>query len=166
MDPMDVHGPVSVHWHQGGAAAEVEVDTETGVVRILRLHANCYAGRAVSPLRVLKQNQGCAVWGLGPAMFEELQYHDGSVSNPNLSGYLIPSIMDVPIDLTGSAIESGDAFTELHGVGEMAVPAIAPAIANAIFAATGARINDLPLSPERVLAALDAARKAEREDSA
>jgi len=166
MDPMKVHGPVSVHWHQGGAAAEVEVDTETGVVRVLRLHANCYAGHAVSPLRVLKQNQGCAVWGLGPAMFEELQYHDGAVSNPNLSGYLIPSIMDVPEDLTGTAIESSDAFAELHGVGEMAAPAIAPAIANAIFAATGARVTDLPLSPERVLAALDAARESEQRGSA
>ena len=166
MDPHDVHGPVSVHWHQGGAAAEVEVDLETGRVQVLRLHANCYAGRVVSPLRVSQQNFGCAVWGLGPTLFEELQYQDGTMTNPNLSDYMIPSIVDVPQDLTSSAIESADPAAELHGVGEMAAPAISPAISNAIFAATGARITRLPLTPERVLQAIEESQRSKKEQPA
>ncbi|HLU58936.1 MAG TPA: xanthine dehydrogenase family protein molybdopterin-binding subunit [Pseudonocardia sp.] len=153
-DPHDVRGRVTVHWHQGGAAAEVEVDLETGRVEVLRMHANCYAGRVVSPLRVRQQNQGCAVFGLGPTLFEELHYQDGTLTNPNLSDYMIPSILDVPAVITSSALEAGDESAELHGVGEMALPAVAPAVANALFAATGTRIDRLPLTPERVLRAL------------
>jgi CO/xanthine dehydrogenase Mo-binding subunit len=154
-DPHDVRGPVTVHWHQGGAAAEVEVDLETGRVEVLRMHANCYAGRVVSPLRVRQQNQGCAVFGLGPTLFEELHYQDGTVSNPNLSDYMIPSVLDVPDVITSTALESGDPGADLHGVGEMALPAVSPAVANALFAATGVRLDRLPLTPERVLRALD-----------
>ena len=156
MDPLDVKGPVSVHWHQGGAAAEVEVDLETGHVEVLRMHASCYAGRVVNPLRVRQQNEGCIVFGLGPTLFEESRYQDGTLSNPNLSDYIIPSIVDVPEHLTSTALELPDPTAEMHGVGEMAVPAVSPAVANAIFAATGARLNTLPLTPESVLRALDA----------
>lgn len=155
MDPLDVHGPVSVHWHQGGAAAEVEVDLETGRVEVLRMHANCFAGRVVNPLRVHQQNQGCAVFGLGPTLFEELHYLDGSVNNPNLSDYMIPSIVDVPRVITTAALESTDDGAELHGVGEMALPAVSPAVGNAVFAATGVRLTTLPMTPERLLRALE-----------
>lgn len=154
-DRHDVKGPVSVHWHQGGAAAEVEVDLETGRIEVLRLHASCYAGRVVSPFRVRQQNQGCAVYGLGPTLFEELDYQDGSLTNPNLSDYMIPSIVDVPVRITSTALESRDAEAEMHGVGEMALPGISPAVANAVFAATGVRLDELPLTPERLLRKLD-----------
>jgi CO/xanthine dehydrogenase Mo-binding subunit len=159
-NPHDVKGPVSVHWHQGGAAAEVEVDLETGRVEVLRMHANCFAGRVVSPLRVRQQNQGCAIFGLGPTLFEELHYQDGTLSNPNFSDYMIPSIVDVPEVLTSSAVVASDPHAELHGVGEMALPAVSPAVSNALYAATGVRITDLPLTPERVLKALDELRAA------
>jgi CO/xanthine dehydrogenase Mo-binding subunit len=152
-DPHDVKGPVSVHWHQGGAAAEVEVDLETGRLEVLRIHANCFAGKVVNPLRVRQQNQGCVIFGLGPTLFEELHYQDGTLSNPNLSDYMIPSIVDVPT-ITSSALESDDPDAELHGVGEMALPAVSPAVSNALFAATGVRLTDLPLTPERILRAL------------
>lgn len=152
-DPHDVKGPVSVHWHQGGAAAEVEVDLETGRLEVLRIHANCFAGKVVNPLRVRQQNQGCVIFGLGPTLFEELHYQDGTLSNPNLSDYMIPSIVDVPT-ITSSALESDDPHAELHGVGEMALPAVSPAVSNALFAATGVRLTDLPLTPERILRAL------------
>jgi CO/xanthine dehydrogenase Mo-binding subunit len=162
-DPHDVKGPVSVHWHQRGAAAEVEVDLETGRVEVLRMHANCFAGRVVSPLRVRQQNQGCAIFGLGPTLFEELHYQDGTLSNPNFSDYMIPSIVDVPAVITSHAVESSEPHAELHGVGEMALPAVSPAVSNALFAATGVRITDLPLTPERVLKALDEQRAATEE---
>ena len=155
MDPLDVKGPVSVHWHQGGAAAEVEVDLETGHIEVLRMHVNCYAGRVVNPLRVRQQNQGCAIFGLGPTLFEELQYQDGTMSNPNFSDYMIPSVVDVPDNITSTAIESDDPDAELHGVGESVVPAVSPAVGNAVFAATGVRLNTLPFSAESVLRALE-----------
>jgi CO/xanthine dehydrogenase Mo-binding subunit len=155
-DPHDVKGPASVHWHQGGAAAEVEVDLETGRIVVLRMHASCLAGRVVSPHRVRQQNEGCAIFGLGPTLFEELHYQDGTVSNPNLSDYMIPSIMDVPPIISSGALEvDDDPHAEVHGVGEMALPAVSPAVSNAVFAATGIRLNELPLTPERVLRALD-----------
>lgn len=154
MNPHDVRGPVSVHWHQGAAGAEVEVDLDTGRVEVLRMHASCYAGHVVSPTRVRQQNVGCAIYGLGPTLFEEVQYSDGIITNPNLSDYMIPSIVDIPEEISSSAIASDDPAAEMHGVGEMALPAVAPAVSNAIFAATGVRIHELPLTPERVLHAL------------
>lgn len=160
MDPLDVRGPVSVHWHQGAASAEVEVDLETGKIEVLRMHGACYAGKAVSSLRVHQQNQGCMVFGLGPTLFEELLFDEGQPANPNLSDYMIPSIMDVPVALTSSYVESPDEDADLHGVGEMALPAVAPAIANAVRAATGICLTELPLTPERVLRALDKADEA------
>ncbi|HEX5492990.1 MAG TPA: molybdopterin cofactor-binding domain-containing protein, partial [Mycobacteriales bacterium] len=162
LDPADVRGPVTVHWHQGAAGAEVEVDLDTGQVRVLRMHASCYAGRVVSPTRVRQQNVGCAIYGLGPTLFEEVRYSDGVISNPNLSDYMIPSIVDVPEWISSSAIEGHGPDVEIHGIGEMALPAVAPAVANAVFAATGARIHELPLTPERVLDALDRRREPTR----
>lgn len=161
MDPHDVHGRATVHWHQGGAAAEVEVDLETGVIQVLRCHGAAYAGRVVSPLRAMQQIQGCIVYGLGPALFEQVLYESGQMSNPNLSDYMIPSILDVPTTVTSSALESDDPTAELHGIGEMALPGLAPAIANAVANATGARLRQVPFTPERVLRALDEIRDRE-----
>jgi len=76
---------------------------------------------------------------------------DGQVSNPNLSDYMIPSIVDVPIELTSSSLESPEPGAAIHGVGEMTIPAVAPAIANAISRATGARVRQMPMTSERVL---------------
>jgi xanthine dehydrogenase molybdopterin-binding subunit B len=99
------------------------------------------------------------------ALFEEVVYDSGQVVNPNLSDYMIPSILDIPERLTSSAVESDDEDADVHGVGEMTVPPLAPAIANAIFRATGARIRELPMTPERVLRALDAAQASESKPS-
>ena len=139
-----------------------EVDLETGRVTVVHAHGSCWAGKIVSPLRVRQQNQGCLVFGLGPALFEQAVYDGGQLVNPNLSDYMIPSILDVPARLTSSALESDAPDAELHGVGEMALPGLAPAIANAVFDATGARITDLPLTPERILRALRATRSGAR----
>ncbi len=153
MNPLDVHGTTTVHWHQGAAAAEVEVDRETGRVTVLRCHGGAYAGRAISPHRVRQQNQGSVIFGLGQALMEEVVYRDGVPANPNLAEYMIPSILDVPM-VSSQSVESDDPEAEPHGVGEMALPAVAPAIGNAIFAATGVRLRRLPFTAERVLRAL------------
>ncbi len=120
------------------------------------MHGSTYAGRVVSELRVRQQVQGCLIYGLGPTLFEELMYDNGQLLNPNLADYMIPSIVDVPIDITTTAIESNDPDADPHGVGEMTIPQVSPAIASAIFEAVGVRVNDLPITPERLLDALDA----------
>jgi CO/xanthine dehydrogenase Mo-binding subunit len=147
-------GRASIHWHEGAVGVEIEVDLDTGSIRILNCHGTSYAGRVVSRVRVRQQNEGNIIFGLGQALFEELIYDGGQLINPNLSDYMIPSIIDIPDRLTSSAIESDDPDADIHGVGEMTVPCLAPAIGNALHAATGVRIKDLPMTPEKVLRAL------------
>jgi CO/xanthine dehydrogenase Mo-binding subunit len=153
-NPLDIKGEVADHWHQGAVAVEVAVDVETGKVEILRCHGAAWAGRVVNPVRARQQSEGSIIFGLGPALFEEVIVADGQVTNPNLSDYMIPSIVDVPIELTSSSLESPDRDAAIHGVGEMTIPAVAPAIANAISRATGARVRQMPMTSERVLRAI------------
>jgi CO/xanthine dehydrogenase Mo-binding subunit len=148
-------GSASIHWHEGAVAVEVEVDLETGRMDILRCHGVCYAGRVISSMRVRQQNEGNVIFGLGQALFEELVYDGGQITNANMSDYTIPSILDIPQRLTSAAVESSDGDADIHGVGEMTVPCVAPAIANALYRATGVRLRTLPMTPERVLRALD-----------
>jgi CO/xanthine dehydrogenase Mo-binding subunit len=155
LDPMNVQGKVTVHWHQGAAAVEVLVDRETGQVQIPHCHGAAYAGRVVNPLRVKQQNEGGAIFGLGPTLFEELVYSGGQLTNPNLSDYMIPSILDVPERLSSTAVESDDPHAEMHGVGEMSLPAVSPAVASAIARATGVQLRRVPMTAERVLRALE-----------
>ncbi len=153
--PGEVHGEVSVHWHQGAVAVEVEVDTETGRTEIIRCRGAAWAGRVINPARARQQSEGSMIFGIGPALFEEMLVIDGQVANPNMADYVIPSIVDIPMELTSTSLESDDEEAEIHGVGEMTTPAVAPAIANAIAAAVGVRVRHLPLTAERVLRAIE-----------
>lgn len=152
LDPETGQGLASPHWHQGAGACEVEVDMETGKVRVLRYYSASYAGRVVRRQLASLQNDGNVVFGLGPAMFEQVVFDHGQPINPNLSDYMIPSFVDIPETLENTLIEREDG--EIHGIGEMTLPPVAPAIANAIYDAIGVRIRDLPITPERVLSAI------------
>jgi CO/xanthine dehydrogenase Mo-binding subunit len=151
-DP-ETGGPgVSAHYHQAVGAAEVAVDPETGRVRVLRLHAAVFAGRAINPTLCELQTEGSAFFGLGQALFEAIQHDGGQVSNANLGDYLIPSLLDVPARTQAGIYEEPE-HEEVHGIGEVAAPAAPPAIGNAVADALGVRIRDLPITPERVLQA-------------
>ena len=156
-DTLDENGQgiATPHWHQGAVGAEVEVDRETGKVTVLALHGAAYAGRIVSEVRVRQQLEGGMIWGLGPTLFEELHYDDGQLTNPNLSDYLIPSIVDIPLEISSHAVQSTEPDADFHGVGEMSVPAVSPAIGNAIYNALGLRVRHLPITAERVLRDLE-----------
>lgn len=154
LDPETGQGMHTVSWHQGGVAVEVEVDTETGRVRVVRAHGNSYAGRIVDPIGVKKQLEGGLIFGIGQALMEEVLFEQGELTNTNLSDYQLPSITDAPALISSTAIPSDDPDGHPHGLGENTVPPVAPAIANAIYAATGARIRELPLTAERVLRAI------------
>lgn len=149
IDPETGQGISTPHWHQGAGAAEVEVDTETGRVTILRYSAASFAGRVVNPSLAKLQNDGNVIFGLGPTLMEEILFDGGQPTNPNLADYAIPSIRDLPVELITTCIESEAG--EMHGIGEMTLPPVAPAVANAIEDAVGVRIKDLPITAEKVL---------------
>jgi len=152
LDPESGQGVASPHWHQGAGACEIEVDVETGKIRILRYCAVAYAGRVVHPALAELQNQGNVVFGLGQALMEQLVFDQGQPVNANLSDYPIPSLGDLPGELESILLESPEG--SIHGLGEMALPPVAPAIANALYDAVGIRIRDLPLTPEKVWRAM------------
>jgi CO/xanthine dehydrogenase Mo-binding subunit len=156
LDPDTGQGIASSHWHQGAAGAEVRVDEETGKVEVVRLHCAVYAGRVVNRSGAELQNEGSMIMGLGTALFEEVVAADGQVTNANLSDYPVPSFADLPGRLTQELLEREGA--EVHGLGETALPPVPAAIGNAV-ASLGIPVTELPLTPERVLAA--AARAAE-----
>jgi CO/xanthine dehydrogenase Mo-binding subunit len=157
LDPETGQGVASQHWHQGAAAAEVQLDEETGVIEVMRLHAAIYAGRVVNRPAAELQNEGSMIMGLGTALFEEIDVADGQVVNPNLSDYEVPAFADLPGALTHELVERDGA--EIHGLGETALPPVPAAIGNAL-GSLGVHVSELPMTPERVLAATDAVRQA------
>jgi CO/xanthine dehydrogenase Mo-binding subunit len=137
--------------------AEVEVDRDTGVVRVHRLVVAQDVGKAINPLAIDGQMRGGATQGLGWALFEEMRYDEsGQLISGTLMDYAAPSIGQTPpiIDTLQVEVPSEHGPFGARGVGEAPVVPTAAAIVNAVADATGARITDLPLSAPRVWAAL------------
>ncbi len=155
LDPETGLGIGSVHWHQAAGAAEVEVDLETGKVDVLRYHAGVYAGRIINPVQAELQTEGNVAFGLGQALFEEMVFDNGQLQNGNLGDYMIASIEDMPEDLNPDVLEHLES-NDIHGIGETSLPPVMPAVGNAVYRATGVRITDLPITPEKVLRGLRA----------
>ena len=143
-----------------GAVARVRVDTWTGAVKVEALDHACAAGPVVSPLGYLTQIEGAAVQALGFALTEDTVCAGAHVTTPNFDRYLMPTIADAPPDMAVHALETLEPDDPVgpRGVGEMGVAAAAPAIVNAIADATGVRTLTLPVTPARLLAALETAR--------
>jgi CO/xanthine dehydrogenase Mo-binding subunit len=153
LDPETGQGIGSVHWHQAAGAAEVEVDLETGRVDVLRYHAGVYAGRVVNRVAAELQTEGNVAFGVGQALFESMIFDGAQLQNGNLGDYMITSTEDMPERLSVLVLED-PRKNEIHGVGETSLPAVMPAIGNAIFNATGVRVVDLPITPEKILRGL------------
>jgi CO/xanthine dehydrogenase Mo-binding subunit len=162
-DPASGQGSSFPDYTFGAHAADVEVDTETGELRVLAYAAAHDVGRAINPLRVEGQIQGGAVQGLGYALGEEIVVADGQTASTLLASYLLPNAADLP-DVRAIIVESGEGKGPFgaRGIGEPPIGNPAATIANAVAAATGVRVTELPLTPERLLAALDAAGEAAR----
>jgi xanthine dehydrogenase molybdenum-binding subunit len=149
--------PPSASFVFGTHVAEVAVDPETGKVTVERLTAVHDVGTAVYPLGVVGQIEGGVVQGIGYSLYEEMLIKDGKVLNPSFLDYKLPTSMDVPaIDpvILQTPDEAGPFGAK--GVGEPPVIGPAAAIANAIYDAVGVRILELPITPEKLLRALDA----------
>jgi CO/xanthine dehydrogenase Mo-binding subunit len=153
-EPVDLargSGKVFPDYTFGAHAAEVEVDIETGVVRVLRFAAAHDVGRAINPQSVEGQIQGGAVQGLGYGLMEEVVLEHGINLTTSFATYLIPTAADVP-DVRAVVVESGEGLGPFNarGIGEPPIGPPAAAIANAIEHATGVRITRLPITAERV----------------
>ncbi len=155
MDFETGQGYGSAEWHPAVVACEVEVDTDTGRVRVTRLHGELYVGKVINPRLCQLQVEGAMLFALGQVLFEELALDtNGGITNPNLSDYMIPSFEDLPGQLTVHLLEP-EGVTDVHGIGETALPPVRPAIGNAIGRAVGSHFLELPITPEKVLRALE-----------
>lgn len=151
--PLDANGQGVPYACYGFAAqiAEVEVDIETGTVKVLHIHAAHDVGRAINPTQVEGQIHGGVAQGLGLALMEE--YISGRTDN--LHDYMIPTVGDIP-PITVHIIEDREPLGPYgaKGVGEPALVATAPAILNAIYDAVGVRVRQIPATPDRVRRAI------------
>ncbi len=157
VDKETYKGNISAAYGFGAQMAEVEVDIETGIVRVLRLACANDVGRAINPMAVEGQIEGGAQMGLGYALSEELIVERGQVLNPDFHHYRLFTAADMPV-IESFIIETDDPGGPFgaKGVGEMGGTPTAAAVANAIYNAIGVRMTDLPMTPERVLAAMQA----------
>jgi CO/xanthine dehydrogenase Mo-binding subunit len=148
-------------WEVGMAAAEVEVDEDTGKVTVLRYISIADVGKAINPRECEAQEEGAAMMGLGHTFSEQMIYDGGQLLNPSLIDYRVPVMGDLPGEYRSILVENGDGPGPYgaKGIGESGLLPTAPAIANAIARASGVRITDLPLTPERVWRAIDARRR-------
>lgn len=133
--------------------AQVHVDRKTGIVTVQKLTNVTDAGTIIDPDGALAQTEGGTLWGLSMALHEGTVFHNGQVSDINLDTYMPLRITDTP-ELDISFVES---TAPPVGLGEPATTVVAPAIANAIYAAIGARVRHLPMTPEAISDALQAA---------
>jgi CO/xanthine dehydrogenase Mo-binding subunit len=145
-------------WMVAGSGVEVEVDTQTGHVRIARLINVADVGNPINPKIVETQLSGAALMQLGFSMFEKMHIDGGQVTNASLADYKIPGMNDVPLVMENETVDSiqENGPFGAKGVGELATFGVSPAIANAIDDAVGVRLTELPMTPEAVFRALRA----------
>ena len=143
------------YWMIGGNGVELEVDTETGHVRLTKLITVADGGTLLNPKIAVTQLSGAAIMQIGYALFERMEMDHGQCTNASLADYKIPGMHDVPA-MKSVFVEASQANAPFgaKGVGESGSFAVAPAIANAIHDAVGVRLTDLPMTPEAVLTAI------------
>jgi len=153
----DLSGNVAPGYSFAAQAVEVEVDTETGRVQVINSFVADDCGKALNPLAVHGQSNGAVAQSIGWTLYEQLQLEDGRIANGNFADYTMPTADALP-ELRSGIVESNEPNGPYgaKGASETAILTGAPAIANAIFDAVGVRITSLPITPEKVLAALRA----------
>lgn len=147
---------ITPFWMVGATGVEVEVDTETGHVRITRLINVADVGKAVNPKIVETQLSGAAIMRLGCAMFEKMDFDAGQLTNGSFAHYKIPGFQDMPAAIENEIVKADQRSGPFgaKGAGESGTFAVAPAIANAIHDAVGVRLKSLPMLAETVYRAI------------
>ena len=148
-------GNVSGSYGFEAQIAEVEVDTDTGEVKLLELWDAHDIGKAINPQSVEAQIEGSLAMGIGYTFYEDLRFKNGRVLNPNFAGYRVPRSIGIP-KMNSILIETNDPEGPFgaKGMGEASLLPTSAAIANAVEDAIGVRIWDLPITPEKIIAAL------------
>jgi CO/xanthine dehydrogenase Mo-binding subunit len=156
LDPVTGAGRPHITYGYTAQAVEVEVNTLTGQVQVLRIISAHDVGQAINPQQVEGQIEGCLAQALGYALLENFQVRDGHILTPYFSTYLLPTILDMPVEITPVILEMADPHGPFgaRGMAEMPLSCFAPAVAAAIHDATGVWLSQQPMIPERVLAAL------------
>jgi CO/xanthine dehydrogenase Mo-binding subunit len=158
----EITGSLPVFWEIGMGSAELTVDKETGEIRIGRYVSLADVGKAIHPEQCIGQEEGAAMQGIGHTLFEQMVYDEaGELINPNLIDYKVPAFSDLPKEFESILVEKRDGPGPYgaRGMGEGGIVSVAPAVANALARATGVRVRDLPLTPERVWRALKETKK-------
>ncbi len=158
LDPETGAGEPLHNMAYGATVAEIEVDTETGVVKVLKLVSAYDCGKAINPLLVEGQIDGGAAGGLGSALMEELHPYYPTMDHypKGFFSYMLPTAKDVPhLEAVIVEMSSSTGPYGAKGIGEMTANPQAPAIVNAIYDAIGVWIMDLPATPEKILRALE-----------
>jgi CO/xanthine dehydrogenase Mo-binding subunit len=155
----------SVFWMYGCVVADVEVDKETGVVKVVRIVSANDVGKAINPSLCKQQIEGGIMMGIGYALREELLFEKGKILNSSFMDYKIPTFTE-STEIIPLLIEkpNPDGPFGAKGIAEESVVAVAPAIANAVYHATGVRIKSLPITPEKILKGLKEKRKSNHEE--
>ena len=155
-DPVEeANGPRAI-FSFSAVFAEVRVDTDLGLVRLNRFVGAYDAGRIINPKTARSQAIGGVIWGVGQALLEQSET-DPTLSrfiNRNYSGYLVPTNADIPeldVLFVGDFDEEASPLGA-KGLGELTAVSVAPAIANAVYHATGKRVRDLPITIEKIMA--------------
>jgi CO/xanthine dehydrogenase Mo-binding subunit len=156
LDPETAAGRPNYAYGYVSQAVEVEVNTLTGQVQVLRVISVHDVGKAVNRQQVEGQIEGCLAQAIGYALLEHFQMRDGQVITPYFSTYLLPTALDMPTEIVPVIIESADPNGPFgaRGVAEMPLIPLAPAIAMAIHDAVGVWVSQQPMTPERVLNAI------------
>jgi isoquinoline 1-oxidoreductase len=128
------------------ACCEVEVDTQNGVPRLIEIVEAFECGPILNPTNLRCQVEGCIMMGLGPALREEIQFKDGQLTNGRFAAYRVPRFRDIP---KADVILLDRKDLEPAGAGETPIMAVAPAMANAVFDATGKRVRAMPIRVPR-----------------
>ena len=150
-----LYGNIAAAYSYAAQAVEVEVDIETGQVSVIDSYVADDCGKALNPTAIHGQTNGATVQAIGWTLYEQLHYEGGRLANGNFADYNMATADAVPM-LRGGLVESNDPNGPYgaKGASETAILPGAPAIANAVYDAIGVRITDLPITPEKVLAAL------------
>ena len=153
LDPVTGAGDPYGSYAFATQVAEVEVDTETGEVRVIQIVAAHDVGRIINPLHCEGQIEGGSVMGVGYALMEEIISDRGKIRTDGFNTYLMPTSMDVPV-VHATVVEDNEQTGPFgaKGLGEPALIPTAAAIANAVYDAVGVRVRSLPISPEDLLA--------------
>jgi len=147
-----VLGSPTTFWEISWGGAEVEVDRDSGEIKLIRYVSLADVGQAINPVLCEGQDEGGVMNAIGHTLLEEMVYKDGQLLNPNLVDYRVPTFATLPMEFESVLVENhnGPGPFGSKGTGEGGLLPVAPAIGNALYQATGLRLYDLPLTPEKV----------------